>query len=96
MTSGLADGSGTARPPLDEHAEQGRAGACLRVHSQVRWFRAGLTVRYVELRATQLSYEDLAALVAVQARVIDELHVEVAAQTEVIAALRLKVADLER
>ena len=44
----------------------------------------------------QLSYEDLAALVAVQARVIDELRAEVAAQAEVVAGLRLKVADLER
>jgi transposase len=44
----------------------------------------------------QPSYEDLAALVAVQARVIDELRVEVATQAEVIAGLRLKVLELER
>jgi uncharacterized coiled-coil protein SlyX len=44
----------------------------------------------------QPSYEDLAALVAVQARVIAELRAEVAAQAEVITALRAEIADLKR
>lgn len=44
----------------------------------------------------QPSYEDLAALVVVQARVIDELRAEVAAQAEVITTLRAEVAELKR
>ena len=44
----------------------------------------------------QPSYEELAALVAVQARVIDELQATVADQARVIGELRLRVAELER
>jgi len=44
----------------------------------------------------QPSYEDLAAWVAVQARVIEELRAEVATQAEVIIALRAEVAELKR
>ena len=44
----------------------------------------------------QRSYEDLAALVAVQARVIGMLRAEVATQAEVITTLRAEVAELKR